>query len=88
MMKNYAIIENEFGYLLTSISNNDEKIVLYRTKINIDCVQYYAKQVEPIEVFYSGMFFIKKRNLFTGKLMDGSRINIYFKNNTAYLEIK
>lgn len=88
MLKSYSVNENNFGYLLVNNSDANDKIVLYRSKPGSNSVvDYYAKQVEPEESYLSGMFYDKRKQLFTGKLKDSRRLNIKIRNATAFVEI-
>ena len=70
--RTYDVQENSFGYMLVS---GAEKLVLYHSKIHA-AAEWYLKQVEPIENYISGLFFDKRRRLFSGKTRDGYQIHV------------
>jgi hypothetical protein len=86
MIKIYEIEENNFGYILTN-SNKNEKLILYKTKLEgKKNSPYYLKQIRPIKTYLTGMFIDKKQKKFNGKTKEGNKIIITIKNNLAILE--
>ena len=86
MIKIYEIEENNFGYILTN-SNKNEKLILYKTKLEgKKNSPYYLKQIRPIKTYLTGMFIDKKQKKYNGKTKEGNKIIITIKNNLAILE--
>lgn len=88
MIKNYSVNENRFGYLLINLVDVNDKMVLYESKNINSIASHYLKQVEPIEEFFSGMFYDKKKLKYSGRTKAGQRITIKINSNIANLQIQ
>jgi hypothetical protein len=86
-IKNYHIELNKFGMLLINITDNNDKVVLYESKKASAVESHYCKQFEPYEMYYSGMFYDKKKFCYSGKMKDGRKIAIYINGGYATVQI-
>lgn len=78
-----SVNETKFGYILYSSS---EKYVFNRSKISNSKVDYYLKQVSPTEIYISGMFYDKQKNIYKGKTKNGTKINLSIDGNLCDLK--
>lgn len=85
--KRYYIKDTNFGMLLTNIVDENDKLTInHSTNTNVKKVGHYAKQVEPEISYLSGLFFDGKKNKYNGKMLDGTKFNIWINGNNADFE--
>lgn len=75
--------QTNFGFIL---SDDYQKYVFNRTKQATSKVDYYLKQVKPIESYISGMF-KQKDNSYLGKTKDNKRVKLSIDNGFCTLFI-
>jgi hypothetical protein len=83
MIEYFNIEVTPQGYTLR---NSNFTFVFNRSKYNN--WQYYLKKVEPTQEHISGMFRVKKLNRFTGKTMEGKRVELVLMETQAIIKIQ
>lgn len=80
LQKVYRIIESSSGFVLKS---DVEKLVLNRSKKHHAPANFYLKQVEPNDLYISGMFYDKKTNQYQGKDISNRTVLVNIDKSSA-----